>query len=493
MADRFPFNTSSDMYLELMTERYKVVLEHKFKDDAIRRVDPEKVTLNVDCGRCKTRIKVVFNLKEMKMIDGPESCCFQRVDISITKAQSNEESNEEAANVGILKVVGFFENLKKQIYDDNVDWLATFEDGRVQSFKTEHQAWKPCKKMKTVKKMTFLPMKSKEMKIKKMEKEMAPPGGWDEKKKAEMMKKLEGYKAEVEVEVEDRDYEGIITVVQPTWDAESAHLQFCKDFLVLMKNKASIVGSHDEGKAAILEFEVLSFEKEIGELLSRNKSTIYLRGAAGFSKSSQSYSLSKYPRDQTASKTPKTPPFRVHEEQTQPSQVMTWNKRFLNWLKLKKAVLHNRLLIFRIPINNTKEAITAFDPVTDAERTASSEVSRRVAEAVELLEKGREFQAQGDYVQALKYFTQVGEGDFNVGFTPMSLFKRETKGLREKDRVTEVTSVISPNVVSTVLTVGSLHQVDSTRLRGASSLSGPVLQQFRTRAEHGDPLVEIQN
>lgn len=91
-----------------------------------------------------------------------------------------------------------------------------------------------------------------------------------------------------------------------------------------MRNKASIVGLHDKGKAAILEFEVLSYEKETGELLSRNRSTIYLRGAGGFSKSSQPYSFSKYPRDQTASKTPKTPPFVVHEEQTQPSQALLY-------------------------------------------------------------------------------------------------------------------------------------------------------------------------
>lgn len=52
-------------------------------------------------------------------------------------------------------------------------------------------------------------------------------------------------------------------------------------------------------------------------------------------------------------------------------------------------------------------AASIFDPITESERAASLEVARRVSEAVELLEKGREFQAQGDYVQALQYFTQV--------------------------------------------------------------------------------------
>ncbi|KAL7612424.1 hypothetical protein Lser_V15G04956 [Lactuca serriola] len=91
-----------------------------------------------------------------------------------------------------------------------------------------------------------------------------------------------------------------------------------------MRNKASIVGLHDKGKAAILEFEVLSYEKETGELLSMNRTTVYLRGAGGFSKSSPPYSFSKYPKDQTASKTPKTPPFVVHEERIQPSQALLY-------------------------------------------------------------------------------------------------------------------------------------------------------------------------
>ncbi|KAM0057082.1 putative tetratricopeptide-like helical domain superfamily [Helianthus debilis subsp. tardiflorus] len=72
-----------------------------------------------------------------------------------------------------------------------------------------------------------------------------------------------------------------------------------------------------------------------------------------------------------------------------------------------------QLLLLSLPISllscssGSAVAASVFDPLTDAERAASLEVSRRVAEAVELLEKGREFQAQGDYVQALQYFTQV--------------------------------------------------------------------------------------
>ncbi|KAM0016121.1 hypothetical protein Hdeb2414_s0031g00709551 [Helianthus debilis subsp. tardiflorus] len=75
-----------------------------------------------------------------------------------------------------------------------------------------------------------------------------------------------------------------------------------------------------------------------------------------------------------------------------------------------------QLLLLSLPISllscSSGSAVVAsvFDPLTDAERAASLEVSRRVAEAVELLEKGREFQAQGDYVQALQYFTQASIG-----------------------------------------------------------------------------------
>ncbi|XP_030512250.2 uncharacterized protein LOC115726494 [Rhodamnia argentea] len=55
-------------------------------------------------------------------------------------------------------------------------------------------------------------------------------------------------------------------------------------------------------------------------------------------------------------------------------------------------------------------ALEGFDPVSPDERSASAAKSLRVAEAVGLLEKGRELQAQGDFGKALFYFTQVIEG-----------------------------------------------------------------------------------
>lgn len=45
--------------------------------------------------------------------------------------------------------------------------------------------------------------------------------------------------------------------------------------------------------------------------------------------------------------------------------------------------------------------------VTEAERAASAAVSRRVGEAVGLLELGRELQARGEFPEALASFTRV--------------------------------------------------------------------------------------
>ncbi|KAM7513836.1 hypothetical protein LguiA_003419 [Lonicera macranthoides] len=77
------------------------------------------------------------------------------------------------------------------------------------------------------------------------------------------------------------------------------------------------------------------------------------------------------------------------------------------------AIQRRHLLLFSLPISITIQlgsgsALAAgFDLVSPAERDASMEVSRRVDEAVELLERGRELQAKGDYHQALDCFAQV--------------------------------------------------------------------------------------
>lgn len=90
-------------------------------------------------------------------------------------------------------------------------------------------------------------------------------------------------------------------------------------------NKPSICGLHDKGKAAILEIEVLSYLKETGEVLCMNRASCYLRGAGGFSKSSQLYSYSTYSLSRTAtSKPPNHKPFAIHEECTQPAQALIY-------------------------------------------------------------------------------------------------------------------------------------------------------------------------
>ncbi|KVH87440.1 Tetratricopeptide-like helical [Cynara cardunculus var. scolymus] len=119
--------------------------------------------------------------------------------------------------------------------------------------------------------------------------------------------------------------------------------------------------------------------------------------------------------------------------------------------KHQLTIQRRQLLLLSLPISITTIQLTCssssavaapiFDPISEPERAASLEVSRRVAEAVELLEKGREFQAQGDYVQALQYFTQyarVGRalalyevGDKNEAISEMEDVSISLKGSPE--------------------------------------------------------------
>ncbi|XP_015887717.1 enoyl-CoA hydratase 2, peroxisomal [Ziziphus jujuba] len=89
-------------------------------------------------------------------------------------------------------------------------------------------------------------------------------------------------------------------------------------------NKVALAGLHDKGKAAILEIETKSYE-ESGGLLCMNRMTAFLRGAGGFSRSSRPYSYSNYPANQVSViKIPKSQPFAVNEECTQPSQALLY-------------------------------------------------------------------------------------------------------------------------------------------------------------------------
>ncbi|KAE8701887.1 Enoyl-CoA hydratase 2, peroxisomal [Hibiscus syriacus] len=64
-------------------------------------------------------------------------------------------------------------------------------------------------------------------------------------------------------------------------------------------NKVTLAGLHDKGKASVLELETRSYEKESGELLSMNRTSLFLRGAGGFSDPSRHFTYSNYPVNQT--------------------------------------------------------------------------------------------------------------------------------------------------------------------------------------------------
>ncbi|MCL7040793.1 hypothetical protein MKW94_021622 [Papaver nudicaule] len=92
-----------------------------------------------------------------------------------------------------------------------------------------------------------------------------------------------------------------------------------------IQNKAVVAGLHDKGKAAVIEVDTTSYDKESGKVLCLNRLTVYLRGAGGFSKSSPPYSCSKYPADQIKPvKFPNCQPFVVYEECTQKSQALLY-------------------------------------------------------------------------------------------------------------------------------------------------------------------------
>lgn len=92
-----------------------------------------------------------------------------------------------------------------------------------------------------------------------------------------------------------------------------------------LHNKVNLAGLHDKGKAAIIEIETKSYDQASGELLCMNRTTVYLRGAGGFSNSSKPISYSNYPAKQVAAvKIPDGQPFASFEDGTQPSQALIY-------------------------------------------------------------------------------------------------------------------------------------------------------------------------
>ncbi|XP_020106431.1 uncharacterized protein LOC109722725 isoform X2 [Ananas comosus] len=90
---------------------------------------------------------------------------------------------------------------------------------------------------------------------------------------------------------------------------------------------------------------------------------------------------------------------------------------------LKRTTRRRSLLVLSLPLStllllppnpttssssssSAAAAAAAFDPLTEAERSASAVLDRRVADAVRLLDLARDLQAQGDFPRALLYFTQ---------------------------------------------------------------------------------------
>ncbi|KAJ4827181.1 glycoside hydrolase 18 protein [Turnera subulata] len=87
----------------------------------------------------------------------------------------------------------------------------------------------------------------------------------------------------------------------------------------------SLAGLHDKGKAAIVEVETKSYDKESGELLCMCRTTSYVRGAGGFSPSSCPYSYSTYAKNLVpAVKIPESQPFVVYEDCIQQSQALLY-------------------------------------------------------------------------------------------------------------------------------------------------------------------------
>eukprot|EP00252_Welwitschia_mirabilis_P014493 TRINITY_DN31814_c0_g1_i1.p1 TRINITY_DN31814_c0_g1~~TRINITY_DN31814_c0_g1_i1.p1 ORF type:complete len:311 (-),score=63.41 TRINITY_DN31814_c0_g1_i1:119-1051(-) len=93
-----------------------------------------------------------------------------------------------------------------------------------------------------------------------------------------------------------------------------------------IENQAFITGLHDKGKAAIVEVETVSTNKETGEILCKNRSAVYLRGAGGFSKTTKPYSYqSSSPRHKQAPVViPDDSPSATYEDHTQQSQALLY-------------------------------------------------------------------------------------------------------------------------------------------------------------------------
>lgn len=97
-----------------------------------------------------------------------------------------------------------------------------------------------------------------------------------------------------------------------------------------IESSIRISGLHDKGKAAIVELETLSRNKDTGDVLCMNRNTIFLRGAGGFSTSGKPYSFSDRtppkagaPKKGTSEVADEKPDF-VFEDRIQESQALLY-------------------------------------------------------------------------------------------------------------------------------------------------------------------------
>ncbi|XP_073013858.1 uncharacterized protein [Typha latifolia] len=81
-----------------------------------------------------------------------------------------------------------------------------------------------------------------------------------------------------------------------------------------------------------------------------------------------------------------------------------------SWFKRRRSLLLSlpfSTLLLLPPNPASVSAAVDFDPLTELEKTASATLSRRVSDAIRLLDLARDLQAKGDFPQALLCFTQV--------------------------------------------------------------------------------------
>ncbi|XP_044469597.1 uncharacterized protein LOC123198863 isoform X2 [Mangifera indica] len=117
-----------------------------------------------------------------------------------------------------------------------------------------------------------------------------------------------------------------------------------------------------------------------------------------------------------------SPVSHLHHLLSNPQKIQKTNSKIPSLLT---TTTPRRLLLFSLPLcsslvlsPNQPTCVSAiFDPLSQSEKDASAALNLRVSEALQLLEKGRELQALGDFNQALHYFTLVAKNYKEFAFS----------------------------------------------------------------------------